>query len=43
MNVNAQRIVSATVLTFQAKTITLIFDIIVRNSRNSRLEQAKIV
>ena len=28
---------------FIPKKITLIFDIIVQNSRNSRLEQAKIV
>ena len=43
MNVNTYRIVSTTVWTLQAKKVTIIFFIIVQNSRNSRLKVAKIV
>ena len=42
MNLNTYRIIFTAVLTLPAK-ITIIFEIIVQNSKTSRLEQAKIV
>ena len=41
MDVNTYRIVSTTVWTLRAKKLPQFFDIIVQNSRNSRLELAK--
>ena len=43
MNANTYRIVSTIVWTLQARQLPYFFDIIVQNSENSHLEQAKIV